>query len=109
MKTRKKQKHQNEKRKTKASEVFMENGQYNQIWPLTHLFPEEAVQAHVELRGKRLQPIHWGAFKLSTHDWNEPVKRTLAASEEKDVAVLLPKQGECVHVQEGLVSDRWWE
>ena len=33
------------------------------------------VQAHLDLRGKVLLPIHWGKFNLSIHAWTEPIER----------------------------------
>ena len=37
------------------------------------MFPHEAVQASKDLNSKYFIPIHWAAFKLSTHPWKEPV------------------------------------
>ncbi len=32
---------------------------------------EETVQAHRDIQGGVLLPVHWGAFTLSLHDWND--------------------------------------
>ncbi|SUO97438.1 MBL fold metallo-hydrolase [Suttonella ornithocola] len=56
--------------------AFIENGQYNERWPDNHLFPEQTAEVAKILRPKRFMPIHWGAYALSTHTWNEPICRS---------------------------------
>jgi L-ascorbate metabolism protein UlaG (beta-lactamase superfamily) len=58
--------------------------------------PEETVQAHIDLNGKLLMPIHWGAFKLALHDWEEPVERLLKKADALHVKVTTPRIGEQV-------------
>jgi L-ascorbate metabolism protein UlaG (beta-lactamase superfamily) len=38
--------------------TFMECGAYNEKWHYVHMYPEETVQAHIDLKGKILHPIH---------------------------------------------------
>lgn len=47
--------------------TLLENGAYNRAWADIHMHPEETIQAHFDLRGKRLVPIHNGTFDLSIH------------------------------------------
>src|SRR5690606_12534059 len=72
---------------------FIECGQYNELWKDIHMFPEETAQAHLDLKGKTLIPIHWGAFSLGMHDWNEPVKRLKNACVLKNIQIATPKPG----------------
>ena len=88
--------------------AFMESGQYNTMWPMTHMLPEEAVQASEELSAKKVQPIHWGMFVLSTHDWFDPVSRMLEGSKDKDFKLLTPIIGEEVVVGEKQAFVEWW-
>jgi len=30
---------------------------------------EDAVRAHIDVRARRLFPLHWGTFNLAFHDW----------------------------------------
>ncbi|MGD8725903.1 MAG: MBL fold metallo-hydrolase, partial [Desulfobacterales bacterium] len=39
--------------------TFIECGAYGESWPKVHLFPEQTVQAHLDLKGTVLHPIHW--------------------------------------------------
>lgn len=47
--------------------AILESGQYNTMWPLIHMMPEETVQAAVDLYAKALLPVHWGKFSLALH------------------------------------------
>jgi len=62
---------------TKMDLTFLKCGQYDEGWAEIHMMPEETVQAHIDLRGELLMPIHWGAFKLSIHTWQESVEKLL--------------------------------
>ena len=46
--------------------TLMQIGAYSPAWPGIHMFPEQAVTAHRELRGGLLIPVHWATFNLST-------------------------------------------
>jgi L-ascorbate metabolism protein UlaG (beta-lactamase superfamily) len=69
-------------------------GAYGDTWLDIHMDPESAVQAHVDLSGKTLLPVHWATFNLSYHAWDEPILRTLAAARRTGVQVITPRIGE---------------
>ncbi|UQX11388.1 MBL fold metallo-hydrolase [Candidatus Mycobacterium methanotrophicum] len=83
-------------------------GAYSRSWPDIHMNPEEAVQAHVDVNGGLLVPIHWCTFRLAPHPWGEPVERLLAAADAAHVYVAVPRPGErvCPTVTGDL--DPWW-
>jgi L-ascorbate metabolism protein UlaG (beta-lactamase superfamily) len=58
--------------------TLMETGAYNVEWPHVHMQPEQTLQAHIDLKGRWLLPIHNGTFDLSMHAWHEPFDRILA-------------------------------
>jgi len=76
--------------------TLIENGQYNVRWSHNHLFPEDGIQAHLDLRGKYMIPVHWGSFDLSPHNWREPIERATSAAKEQGVNLLTPQIGETV-------------
>jgi L-ascorbate metabolism protein UlaG (beta-lactamase superfamily) len=88
--------------------TFMENGQYNELWRPVHMFPEEALQAHLDVRGKALMPIHWGMFTLSTHPWREPIERIEKAAQEHSISLMTPKLGQIVDIDHPPVFAKWW-
>jgi L-ascorbate metabolism protein UlaG (beta-lactamase superfamily) len=55
--------------------AILECGQYNPYWKYIHMSPEEVVQAAIDLKAKRLLPVHWGKFALALHSWDEPIIR----------------------------------
>ena len=89
--------------------AILEAGQYNKMWPLIHMMPEETVQAAVDLKAKKLLPVHWGKFRLSMHPWSEPVKRVLNKAAELNIEVLTPKIGEPFTIDSNFENSRWWE
>lgn len=88
--------------------VILDSGQFGVHWPKVHMFPEEAVQAHIDLKGKVYIPAHWGSFNLATHNWWDPIERAVAAAREKEVDIAIPYPGETVVVGEELPKREWW-
>jgi L-ascorbate metabolism protein UlaG (beta-lactamase superfamily) len=76
--------------------TLIEAGQYDPNWPHTHLGPELAVEAHRQVRGGIMIPVHWGLLKLAEHPWTEPVERVLKAAKRHGVRVWVPRPGESV-------------
>lgn len=89
--------------------ALLECGQYNEMWPKIHMFPEETVQAALDLGAKSLMPIHWGKFALSTHPWTEPVERVLLAGEKQNLNIRVPYLGETVVISEAYQNHKWWK
>jgi L-ascorbate metabolism protein UlaG (beta-lactamase superfamily) len=89
---------------------LLECGQYDPLWPNIHMTPEQTMQAHLDLRGKRMIPMHWGAFVLAFHAWTDPVERVLAAGAKAKATIITPKIGEAVEfTSKNYPTERWWE
>jgi L-ascorbate metabolism protein UlaG (beta-lactamase superfamily) len=88
--------------------AILEAGQYNTMWPYIHMMPEETVQAAIDLKAKKLLPVHWGKFSLAMHAWNEPIQRVLAKANELNLDVLTPKIGEPVIIDSEFQNSTWW-
>ncbi len=89
--------------------TMMECGQYNESWASIHMMPEQTVKAHIDLKGKVLLPIHWAAFKLSIHPWNEPASRSVSEAERLKVKVITPNIGEEIIIGKENVDNNWWK
>lgn len=87
--------------------TFIKMAAYSEMWPEIHLTPEEAVQAHIMLRGRQLVPIHWGSFDLAFHSWQEPIERMVVAADREDIELLTSRIGETVVPSEHKNSF-WW-
>ncbi|MDG4818514.1 MULTISPECIES: MBL fold metallo-hydrolase [unclassified Micromonospora] len=89
--------------------TLIQIGAYDRAWPSIHMFPEEAVAAHLDLRGGLLLPVHWATFNLALHDWSEPVDRLWAEAKARDVRLAVPRPGERVVVDDPPAVDGWWQ
>ncbi|CCH17346.1 MBL fold metallo-hydrolase [Micromonospora lupini] len=89
--------------------TLMQIGAYDRAWPTIHMFPEEAVDAHLDLRGGLFIPVHWATFNLALHDWSEPVDRLWAEAKARDIRLAVPRPGERVVVDDPPAVDGWWQ
>ncbi|WP_312870989.1 MBL fold metallo-hydrolase [Streptomyces lonarensis] len=88
--------------------TMMQIGAYSDYWPDVHMTPEEGLQAHRDLDGGVLLPIHWGTFNLALHSWDEPVERTVAAAEAAGVRYAVPVPGGSFEPAAELPTAPWW-
>lgn len=89
--------------------AMMECGQYNELWKDIHMMPEETAQAGLDVKAKKIMPIHWGAFKLAMHTWTDPVERISKKAKEIGIPVTIPKIGEPIYLDNDSVADeQWW-
>lgn len=90
--------------------MFVENGQYNYSWSNVHMFPEETARAVADAHAKRAVPVHWGAFVLSPHAWDDPIRGVTAASEDLGIKLITPRIGQTVSYSDiDNYSEHWWE
>ncbi|MCP4021641.1 MAG: hypothetical protein GY729_07350 [Desulfobacteraceae bacterium] len=89
--------------------TFMECGAYDQMWHPVHMFPEETVQAHIDLKGEILHPIHWGTFNLSLHPWYDPMQRLTKAALSQNIKIATPMAGESIVFGSHNLGTSWWE
>lgn len=85
---------------------FMECGQYNEQWHQIHMYPEEAIQAALDAKVKKVMAVHWAGFKLAQHTWQEPIERFSEAAQIK-LTNLTPQVGELCNYSENF-TERWW-
>jgi len=88
--------------------ALLECGQYNEYWPFIHMFPEQTVQAAIDLKATVLMPVHWGKFSLAMHPWDEPIKRVFEEANAKSVNVTTPMLGETVQLKKSYPKVKWW-
>ncbi|QXI27350.1 MBL fold metallo-hydrolase [Pseudomonas vanderleydeniana] len=88
--------------------TLMETGAYNVDWPHVHMQPEQSLQAHLDLKGRWLLPIHNGTFDLSFHAWYEPFERILALAWDNNVSITTPAIGEAFSLMQPHRGRAWW-
>ncbi len=88
--------------------AFIEHGAYNSSWSKIHMFPDQSVQASIDLNAKVLFPIHWSKFDLSSHSWDDPIIRVTDEAKKKNVNIATPMIGEIFDLI-NLPNTHWWE
>jgi len=90
--------------------AMIECGQYNELWPDVHMFPEETAQAGADIKAKKIMPIHWGAFKLAQHSWIDPIERVSIKAKELNIELITPKIGESIELENlANLTSTWWK
>ena len=88
--------------------TMIETGAYDAQWPDVHMQPEQSLQAHLDVNGKVMMPIHNGTFDLALHPWTEPFERITALAEAAKVPLTAPQMGERLDVLAPAPSTHWW-
>ena len=88
--------------------ALVECGQYNERWANIHLMPEQTIQAGMEANVKVIMPVHWGAFTIALHAWDDPIERAIAEAEKENQAIIAPQIGEIVRVNQPPAVNWWW-
>lgn len=89
--------------------ALMENGAYDNYWPMVHLAPEETVQAFQDLGARTLYLVHNSTFDLAFHGWREPLERVAALARERGISLATPEIGEVLTLGQPRVNRHWWE
>ena len=89
--------------------TFIETGAYDKDWADIHMTPEQSVQAHLDVKGKVMMPVHNGTFDLAFHAWSDPLERVLSAANQNNVTLSTPVVGEVFSPLESPIEKRWWQ
>jgi L-ascorbate metabolism protein UlaG (beta-lactamase superfamily) len=89
--------------------TMIQVGAYDRGWPDIHMTPEDAVTAHLDVRGGLLIPVHWATFVLAFHPWAEPVDRLWRECKARDVPLAVPRPGERIDVSDPPGVTGWWQ
>lgn len=90
--------------------AILDNGQYNHAWKYIHALPEEVLQAAVDLKAKKLLPVHSSKFMLAQHSWDAPLQTITELNGKFNLPLITPKIGELVDLDSDTqVFARWWK
>ncbi|NIB41458.1 hydrolase [Pseudomaricurvus alkylphenolicus] len=88
--------------------TMIENGAYNAAWADLHMMPEESLQAHLDLQGKAMLPIHNSTFNLARHNWFDPLESIDTLAQQHKVQLITPVFGEAVSITNPGETYAWW-
>lgn len=90
--------------------AILENGQYHANWRHIHMLPEEVIKAAGDLQAKRILPVHSARFALSSHAWDEPLRKLTELNEAAGLDILTPRIGELVDLDDPTQAfGQWWK
>lgn len=88
--------------------TMLETGGYDRQWADVHMQPEQTLQAHLDLNGRWLLPIHNGTFDLAFHPWYEPLDRIQALATAAGVPLATPQMGQAWALDRPQSVPAWW-
>jgi L-ascorbate metabolism protein UlaG (beta-lactamase superfamily) len=88
--------------------TLLEAGAYDKQWEGVHMLPEQVIQAHRDLRGQWLLPIHNATFDLAFHAWDEPMEKMFSLSAQHGILLTMPRIGEPVRLGHYQAAQPWW-
>lgn len=89
--------------------ALVEFGQYNPAWQSVHKLPQEVKQATLDIKAKRMMPVHHSKFTLARHPWDEPLRLATAFAKDAPFSLATPMIGEVVYLnQPEQVFKEWW-
>ncbi|WP_316835447.1 MBL fold metallo-hydrolase [Pedobacter nutrimenti] len=89
--------------------AILENGQYNIAWKAIHMLPEQVIQAALDLKARRLFPVHSSKFMLAMHPWNEPLIKVTELARTHQLPLITPIIGESVNLRDTTpIFPEWW-
>lgn len=88
--------------------TMVEAGAYDRRWQDVHMRPAQTVQAHRDLQGRWLLPIHNGTFDLAFHAWQEPLEQVRQIATAQGLPVTTPRMGERLDLRQPHPGSAWW-
>lgn len=88
--------------------TLLEAGAYDKQWEGVHMLPEQVIQAHRDLQGEWLLPIHNATFDLAFHAWDEPLEQMLSLAARNSIRLTMPRIGEPVLLDQQQPAKPWW-
>lgn len=88
--------------------TLLECGAYDRRWQDVHMLPEQTLQAHRDLGGRWLLPVHNSTFDLAFHGWSEPMETLYTLSRQAGVDIATPVIGQPLAVAGPQGTRPWW-
>ena len=88
--------------------AICEAGQYNEAWDQIHMYPEQSVQAAIDLNATTMLPIHNTKYILALHEWDDPLERVYQEGKRTNQHVSTPMIGESFILGQPMEDNPWW-
>ncbi|AJR06760.1 MBL fold metallo-hydrolase [Photobacterium gaetbulicola] len=74
-----------------------------------HMQAAHTMQAHLDVGGDKLFPVHWSTYELFLHQWDEPVNDLIAEAQVHDVELVTPLVGQSLDLSLPVQTAYWWQ
>ena len=88
--------------------AICEAGQYNEAWDEIHMYPEQSIQAAIDLNATTMIPIHNTKYILALHEWDDPLERVYQEGKRTGQHVSTPMIGESFVLGKPMEDNPWW-
>ncbi|MBO6281321.1 MAG: MBL fold metallo-hydrolase [Alphaproteobacteria bacterium] len=90
--------------------VLLEAGQYDKNWRYIHEHPEEFIKSSVDLKAKRIIPVHNSKFCICNHPWYDPLDKIDELNQKNGLNIITPKIGEPIDLRNNEQQfSSWWK
>ena len=89
--------------------TMIETGAYDRDWADVHMTPEQSIQAHLDLKGKVMMPVHNGTFDLAFHAWYDPFEKVIEKAKINIVQLTTPVIGQVITSKSDVIENFWWQ
>jgi L-ascorbate metabolism protein UlaG (beta-lactamase superfamily) len=89
--------------------AILEDGQYDIAWKTVHMMPEECILASRDLNAQRVITAHNSKFRITYHNWDDPLIRARAEAKKQRVRLITPLIGQVVTITDDTIEyEDWW-
>ncbi|WP_036821275.1 MBL fold metallo-hydrolase, partial [Photobacterium sanctipauli] len=74
-----------------------------------HMQAAHTMQAHLDVGGDKLFPVHWSTFELFLHQWDEPVNDLIEEALAHQVELVTPLIGQSLDMSQPIRTTYWWQ
>ncbi|KLV09846.1 MULTISPECIES: MBL fold metallo-hydrolase [Photobacterium] len=74
-----------------------------------HMQAAHTMQAHLDVRGDKLFPVHWSTYELFLNKWDEPVNDLIDEAASYQVELVTPMIGESLDLSQPIRTAYWWQ
>ncbi|CAM4262315.1 MBL fold metallo-hydrolase [Vibrio neonatus] len=74
-----------------------------------HMQASHTMQAHLDVQGDKLFPVHWSTYELFMHQWDEPVNDLIGEAQKTSIELVTPFIGQSVDFSKPISSHYWWQ
>lgn len=73
-----------------------------------HMQAQHSMQAHLDVKAKKLFPVHWSTFELFAHVWDEPINDIISEADKHGAQLVTDMPGSTIYPRQSTTLVHWW-